>query len=142
MKPLASKDLDSLEALVAHNCTKANKLRNDLKKCRKLLSKLATDLSIVFELVTHTQFVTNVATLSRMILDGSFSLAACHRQIATDELRITMVTHDPDLLSNLHEVTPADSVTIEPIIKHLPRLKIFPLKNTRNTAEKISIYDN
>ncbi|GBC10723.1 hypothetical protein RclHR1_09850012 [Rhizophagus clarus] len=75
MEPPTSEDLDSLTALVSRNRAKANKLRNDLKKCCKLLSKLVIDLSIVFEPATHAQLVTNVATLSSMILDGSFSLA-------------------------------------------------------------------
>ncbi|GBB89445.1 hypothetical protein RclHR1_16120002 [Rhizophagus clarus] len=90
MDPHTSEDLNSLTALVARNRAKANKLRNNLKKCYKLLSKLVTNLSIVSKPATHAQLVTNVATLSRMILDSSFSLAACHRQIATDELRLTM----------------------------------------------------
>ncbi|GBB86169.1 hypothetical protein RclHR1_12610001 [Rhizophagus clarus] len=127
MEPPTSEDLDSLVALVSRNRAKANKLQNDLKKCRKLLSKLVTDLSIVFEPVIHAQLVTNVATFSRMILDGSFSLADCCWHITMDELHLSMWTRDPDLSSNLHEVTLADSVTIEPIVKHLPRLKIFLL---------------
>ncbi|GBC00334.1 hypothetical protein RclHR1_38120001 [Rhizophagus clarus] len=90
MEPSTSEDLDSLEALVSYNHAKANKLRNDLKKCRKLLSKLVTDLSIVSEPATHAQLIINVATLSSIILDSSFSLAACHRQITTDELRLAM----------------------------------------------------
>ncbi|GBB92580.1 hypothetical protein RclHR1_20250008 [Rhizophagus clarus] len=97
MEPPTSESLDSLTALVTCNRTKANKLRNDLKKCCKLLSKLAIDLSIVFEPATYTQLITNVATLSRMILDSSFSLAACRQQIATDKLRLAMWTRDPDL---------------------------------------------
>ncbi|GBB95082.1 hypothetical protein RclHR1_24700003 [Rhizophagus clarus] len=125
MEPPTLKDLDSLTALVSRNHATANKLRNDLKKCRKLLSKLVTDLLIVSEPATHTQLITNIATLSRMILDGSFSLADLRRQILTDELRLSMWTRDPDLSSNLHEAAPADSVTIEPIVKHLPRLKVF-----------------
>ncbi|GBB96009.1 hypothetical protein RclHR1_02660030 [Rhizophagus clarus] len=86
MEPPTSEDLDSLMTLVSQNHTKANKLRNDLKKCRKLLLKLVTDLSIVSEPATHAQLITNVATLSRMILDGSFSLAELRRHIITDEL--------------------------------------------------------
>ncbi|GBC08518.1 hypothetical protein RclHR1_08180012 [Rhizophagus clarus] len=125
MEPPMSESLDSLTALVSRNHAKANKLQNDLKKCRKLLLKLVTDLSIVSELVTHAQLVTNVATLSRMILDGSFSLAEFCRQILTDELHLSMWTRDPDLSNNLHKVAPADSVTIKPIVKHLPRLKFF-----------------
>ncbi|GBB97438.1 hypothetical protein RclHR1_29970001 [Rhizophagus clarus] len=73
-----SEDLNSLMALVSRNHAKANKLRNDLKKCRKLLLKLVTNLSIVAEPATHAQLVTNVATLSHMILDGTFSLAEYH----------------------------------------------------------------
>ncbi|GBB97647.1 hypothetical protein RclHR1_30240001 [Rhizophagus clarus] len=90
IEPPTSESLDSLMALVSRNHAKANKLRNDLKKCRKLLSKLVTDLSIVSEPTTHTQLITNVATFSRMILDGSFSLAEFRRQILTDELRLLM----------------------------------------------------
>ncbi|GBC03466.1 hypothetical protein RclHR1_05130018 [Rhizophagus clarus] len=142
MEPPPSEDLDSLTALVSRNRVKANKLRNDLKKCRKLLSKLVTDLLIVSEPAIHAQLVTNVATLSSMILDSSFSLATCRQQITMDKLRLSMWTRDPDISSNLHEVTPADSVTIELIVKLLPRLKVFPPKNTKNTAEKIFIYDN
>ncbi|GBB96367.1 hypothetical protein RclHR1_27380003 [Rhizophagus clarus] len=123
MEPPTSESLDSLTALVSRNHATANKLRNDLKKCRKLLSKLVTDLLTVSEPASHAQLVTNIATLSRMILDGSFSLADFRRQILTDELRLSMWTRDPDISSNLHEVAPADSVTIEPIVKHLPRLK-------------------
>ncbi|GBC01270.1 hypothetical protein RclHR1_41190001 [Rhizophagus clarus] len=90
MEPPTSENLDSLSALISRNRVKVNKLRNNLKKCRKLLLKLAIDLSIVFEPVTYAQLVTNVATLTRMILDSSFSLATCYRQIATDELRLLM----------------------------------------------------
>ncbi|GBB84597.1 hypothetical protein RclHR1_11170005 [Rhizophagus clarus] len=142
MEPPISEDLDFLTALVSHNYAKGNKLRNDLKKCCKLLSKLVTDLSIVSEPATHTQLITNVTTLSRMILDSSFSLAVYRRHITMDELHLSMWTHNPDLSSNLHEVALADSVMIEPIVKLLPRLKVFPPKNTRNTAGKISIYDS
>ncbi|GBC09105.1 hypothetical protein RclHR1_08600003 [Rhizophagus clarus] len=125
MEPPMSEDLNSLTALVSQNHAKANKLRNDLKKCCKLLLKLVTDLSIVSEPAIHAQLITNVTTLSRMILGGSFSLAKFRRQILTDELHLSMWTRDPDLSSNLHEVAPADSMTIEPIVKHLLRLKIF-----------------
>ncbi|GBB89694.1 hypothetical protein RclHR1_01650001 [Rhizophagus clarus] len=76
MEPPMSENLVSLMALIARNSAKANKLRNDLKKCRKLLSKLITDLSIVSEPAIQAQLVTNVTTLSRMILDSYFSLAA------------------------------------------------------------------
>ncbi|GBB86299.1 hypothetical protein RclHR1_15180003 [Rhizophagus clarus] len=102
MEPSTSKDLDSLTALVSRNHTKANKLRNDLKKCCKLLLKLVTDLSTVAKPATHAQLVTNVTTLSRMILDGSFSLTEFCQQITTDELHLSMWTRDPDLSSNLH----------------------------------------
>ncbi|GBB89446.1 hypothetical protein RclHR1_16120003 [Rhizophagus clarus] len=90
MEPPTSEALDSLIALVSCNHTKTNKLRNDLKKCRKLLLKLVTDLLTVAEPATHAQLVTNVATLSRMILDGTFSLAEFHQQITTDELHLSM----------------------------------------------------
>ncbi|GBB99904.1 hypothetical protein RclHR1_36780002 [Rhizophagus clarus] len=136
MEPPTSEDLDSLTALVSRNRAKANKLRNDFKKCRKLLSKLVTDLLIVSEPATHAQLVTNVVTLSHMILDGSFSLAACHRQITTDELRLSMWTRNLDLSSNLHEVAPADSVMIEPIVKLLPKLKVFLPKKRQKHRRK------
>ncbi|GBB86687.1 hypothetical protein RclHR1_13070007 [Rhizophagus clarus] len=90
MKPPMSESLDSLTALVSRNHAKANKLQNDLKKCRKLLSKLVTDLSIVSKPTTHVQLVTNVVTLSRMILDSSFSLAEFRQQILTDELHLSI----------------------------------------------------
>ncbi|GBB91570.1 hypothetical protein RclHR1_18940006 [Rhizophagus clarus] len=90
MEPLTFEALDSLTALVRRNHAKANKLRNDHKKCYKLLSKLVTDLSTVSEPALHTQLVTNVATLSHMILDGSFSLAEFCQQITTDELHLSM----------------------------------------------------
>ncbi|GBB85224.1 hypothetical protein RclHR1_01180001 [Rhizophagus clarus] len=136
MEPPMSEALDSLKALVSQNHAKANKLRNDLKKCCKLLSKLITDLPIVSEPATYAQLITNVATLSRMILDGSFSLAEFHQQIITDELHLSMWTRDPDLSSNLHEVAPADSVMIKPIVKYLPRLKVFLPKKHQKHRQK------
>ncbi|GBB98399.1 hypothetical protein RclHR1_03210020 [Rhizophagus clarus] len=140
MKPPTSENLDSLMALVSRNHATANKLRNDLKKCRKLLSKLVTDLLTVSEPALYAQLVTNIATLSRMILDSSFSLADFCRQILTDELHLSMWTRDPDLSSNLHEVALADSVTIEPIVKHLPRLKVFlPNKHQKHRRKNFHL---
>ncbi|GBB98398.1 hypothetical protein RclHR1_03210019 [Rhizophagus clarus] len=139
MEPPTSEDLDSLTALVSQNYAKANnnKLRNDLKKCHKLLLKLVTDLSIVSKPATHAQLITNVATLSRMILDSSFSFAELHRHIITDELRLTMWTRDPDLSSNLHKIAPADFIMIEPIVKHFPRLKLSLFQGLVRTSTNV-----
>ncbi|GBC01167.1 hypothetical protein RclHR1_40900001, partial [Rhizophagus clarus] len=139
MEPPTSESLNSLTALVSRNHAKANKLRNDLKKCCKLLLKLITDLAIVSESATHAQLITNVATLFRMILDGSFSLAEFCRHITIDELHLSMWTRDLNLSSNLYEVAPADSVTIEPIVKHLPRLKNVDFYSERVIHYYVSI---